>query len=138
MYIAKAAEFYGVTRTRQLFEKAFEILQGPDLIQMGLRFAKLERKLGEIDRARGIYQHLSQFCNPRLKENEEVFWNLWEKFEVYHGNEDTYSDYMRFKRTVELRYSIANPVATNNLVASTLIDEENEGEQDQAKAIEAN
>jgi len=70
----------------------------------------LERKLGEIDRARGIYMHLSQFCNPRLKENEERFWKIWEKFEVYHGNEDTYREYMKAKRTVELRYSVATPI----------------------------
>jgi hypothetical protein len=24
----------------------------------------MERKLGEIERARNIYEHLSQFCNP--------------------------------------------------------------------------
>jgi pre-mRNA-splicing factor SYF1 len=77
---------------------------------MGLRFAKMERKMGENERARGIYQHLSQFCNPRIRENEEQFWSIWEKFEVYHGNEDTYSDFMRTKRTVELRFSIAMPV----------------------------
>ncbi len=70
----------------------------------------MERKLGEINRARAIYQHLSQFCNPRVRENEEQFWSIWEKFEVYHGNEDTYSDYMRAKRTVELRFSVAMPV----------------------------
>ena len=71
LQLAKAAEFYGVTRTRQLFERAFDVLTGGDLIQMGLRFAKMERKLGELERARGIYQHLSQFCNPRMRENEE-------------------------------------------------------------------
>lgn len=70
----------------------------------------MERKLGEINRARAIYQHMSQFCNPRVRENEEQFWSIWEKFEVYHGNEDTYSDYMRAKRTVELRFSVAIPV----------------------------
>ncbi len=90
---------------------------------MGLRFAKLERKLGEIDRARGIYQHLSQFCNPKMKENEEGFWNLWEKFEVYHGNEDTYADYMRVKRTVELKYSISNPLPVQ-LQTSSIMDED--------------
>ena len=74
------------------------------------RFAKIERKLGEIERARGIYQHLSQFCNPRIRDNEEQFWSIWEKFEVYHGNEDTYADYMRTKRTVELRFSVAMPI----------------------------
>lgn len=28
LQIAKSAEFYGVSRTRQLFERAFEILKG--------------------------------------------------------------------------------------------------------------
>lgn len=43
---------------------------------------------------------------------EEQFWQIWEKFEVYHGNEDTYADFMRAKRTVELRYSVAMPIMT--------------------------
>jgi pre-mRNA-splicing factor SYF1 len=59
LYIAKAAEYFGVARTRQLFERGFEMLKGFDLLEIGLRFAKLERKLGEIDRARAIYIHLS-------------------------------------------------------------------------------
>jgi len=45
-----------------------------------------------------------------LPENDDVFWKIWEKFEVYHGNEDTYSDYLRIKRTVELRFSVIDPV----------------------------
>ena len=95
------------------------MLAGPDLIQMGLRFAKIERKLGEIDRARALYQHLSQFCNPRVRENEEQFWSIWEKFEVYHGNEDTYADYMRTKRTVELRFSVAMPIVAGGSMAAS-------------------
>jgi pre-mRNA-splicing factor SYF1 len=34
------------------------------MVNTGIRFAKLERKLGEIDRARAIYAHISQFSNP--------------------------------------------------------------------------
>lgn len=33
---------------------------------MCIRFAELERKLGEIDRARAIYAHCSQMCDPRV------------------------------------------------------------------------
>jgi len=29
LYLSKAAEFYGVGRTRQLFERAFEVFTGP-------------------------------------------------------------------------------------------------------------
>ena len=34
--------------------------------EIGVRFADLERKLGEIDRSRAIYSHLSQICDPRV------------------------------------------------------------------------
>jgi pre-mRNA-splicing factor SYF1 len=34
--------------------------------EMCLRFAEMETKLGEIDRARAIYAHCSQMCDPRV------------------------------------------------------------------------
>ena len=119
LYLAKATRFFGVTRSRQLFERAFTLLSGADLIQVGLRFAKLERKLGELERARNVYTHLSQFCNPLMIEEDEagasswsqVFWTIWEKFEIQHGDEDSYTDYARVKRSVELRFgSVAGAV----------------------------
>lgn len=33
---------------------------------MCLRFAELETKLGEIDRARAVYAHCSEVCDPRV------------------------------------------------------------------------
>jgi pre-mRNA-splicing factor SYF1 len=33
---------------------------------MCVRFAELERKLGEIDRARALYMHASQIADPRV------------------------------------------------------------------------
>ena len=62
--LAKTAKYHGLAKARELFERAFTLVSGADLIQVGLRFAKLERKLGEMDRARNIYAHLAQFCNP--------------------------------------------------------------------------
>ena len=32
-----------------------------------IRYADMERKLGEIDRARAIYVHCSQICDPKVK-----------------------------------------------------------------------
>jgi pre-mRNA-splicing factor SYF1 len=40
------------------------------LIEMGLRFAELERKFGEIDRARSIYTHICQFSDPRYDDQD--------------------------------------------------------------------
>ena len=36
------------------------------LREMCVRFADLERKLGEIDRARAVYMHASQMADPRV------------------------------------------------------------------------
>lgn len=66
-YIAKAATMFGVTSTREIYERAIEVLQDKDARVMCLRYAEMERKLGEIDRARAIYAHGSQFCDPRVR-----------------------------------------------------------------------
>ena len=65
IYLRKAAEIYGVTRTRQIYEKAIEILTEAESRTMCLRFAEMETKLGEVDRARAIFTHASQMCDPR-------------------------------------------------------------------------
>ena len=43
---------------------------------MCLLFARKEKILGEIDRARAIYVHASQFCNPA---KEKDFWEQWKR-----------------------------------------------------------
>ena len=58
LYMSKVASFLGVTKTRPIFEKAINELSRGSKITMGLRYFVLERKLGEIDRARQILLHL--------------------------------------------------------------------------------
>ena len=55
MYIAKAAEYFGVTKTRDIYEQAINALPQDRSTEMCQRYANLERKLGEVDRARAIY-----------------------------------------------------------------------------------
>ena len=69
---------------------------------MCIKFAEMERRLGEIDRARAIYGHASQFCDPRV---EQEFWKKWEAFEVQHGNEDTFKEMLRIKRSVQAQFN---------------------------------
>lgn len=47
-YLRKAAEIYGVTRTRQIYEKAIESLEDKQARDMCQRFAEMETKLGEV------------------------------------------------------------------------------------------
>ncbi|CAG7854030.1 Pre-mRNA-splicing factor SYF1 [Serendipita indica DSM 11827] len=123
IYIAKVTENFGLPATRSIFEKALEVLPDRQTAQMCLRFAAMERKLGEIDRARAIYAHASQFCDPRLFPE---FWSEWNQFEVETGSEDTFKEYLRIKRSVQSQYN----TEASFLAAHTL------GTQKDAKSIE--
>jgi len=116
IYIAKAAANYGLTATRPIYERALEVLPDRQTAKMCLRFAALERKLGEIDRARAIYAHASQFCDPRT--NPE-FWAEWHSFEIDTGSEDTFREMLRIKRSVQAQFNTeASYLAAQALAAS--------------------
>jgi pre-mRNA-splicing factor SYF1 len=96
-YITKSASNFGLTSTRPIYERAIAALPDNEAKDMCLKFAEMERRLGEIDRARAIFGHASQFADPRT---EGAFWKKWEEFEVAHGNEDTFKEMLRIKRSV--------------------------------------
>lgn len=100
-YITKSASNFGLTSTRAIYERAIAALPDQEARDMCVKFAEMERRLGEIDRARAIYGHASQFCDPRTT---PVFWSKWEAFEVQHGNEDTFKEMLRIKRSVQAQY----------------------------------
>ncbi|XP_023364738.1 pre-mRNA-splicing factor SYF1 isoform X2 [Otolemur garnettii] len=102
IYIKRAAEIYGVTHTRGIYQKAIEVLSDEHAREMCLRFADMECKLGEIDRARAIYSFCSQICDPRTT---GAFWQMWKDFEVRHGNEDTIKEMLRIRRSVQATYN---------------------------------
>ncbi|NXX16138.1 SYF1 factor, partial [Podargus strigoides] len=66
IYIRRAAELYGVTHTRPIYQRAIEVLGDDAARELCLRFADMECKLGEVDRARAIYTYCSQICDPRV------------------------------------------------------------------------
>ncbi|KAJ8956855.1 hypothetical protein NQ318_014270, partial [Aromia moschata] len=84
IYIKRAAEIYGIPKTRQIYEKAIGVLPEDKTREMCVRFADMETKLGEIDRARAIYAHCSQICDPRVT-NE--FWQIWKEFEAMYNTQ---------------------------------------------------
>ncbi|KZT41990.1 protein prenylyltransferase [Sistotremastrum suecicum HHB10207 ss-3] len=117
IYIAKVAANSGLPATRPIYERAIEVLPNRQTAQMCLRFAQLERKLGEIDRARAIYAHASQFCDPRV---EPKFWSEWNAFEIETGSEDTFREYLRIKRSVQASFNTeASYIAAQTVAART-------------------
>ncbi|KAG9257562.1 uncharacterized protein F5Z01DRAFT_671157 [Emericellopsis atlantica] len=101
-YITKSASNFGLPSTRPIYERAIGVLPDNEAKEMCLKFAEMEKRLGEIDRARAIFGHASQFCDPRTSPE---FWTKWEQFEVQHGNEDTYKEMLRIKRSVQAQYN---------------------------------
>ena len=88
-YAAKASANYGLAATRPIYEAGIEALPDRQTALLCLRFAAMERKLGENERARAIYAHASQFCNPKT---QPEFWKTWNTFEIEAGTEDTFRE----------------------------------------------
>lgn len=55
-----------MTKTRPIFQAAIERLPEDRSREFSIRFAQIERNLGEIDRARVIYAHCAEICDPRV------------------------------------------------------------------------
>ena len=110
LYILKVIQFYGITKTRIIYEKAITTLDDTNCRKICLDYSENELKLGEIDRARAIIIHGSQTADPRSNDNL-YYWNYWKNFEEKYGNEETFRDMLKFQRAVEGYYS----QVTNNL-----------------------
>lgn len=66
-----------------------QVLSDEHAREMCLRFADMECKLGEIDRARAIYSFCSQICDPRVgcaqcREGEGGQWGCCMKKHLAH------------------------------------------------------
>lgn len=106
LYIQKAQKYFGVAKVREVYQRGIDKLPDASVVPLCLNFATLEIKLGEIDRARAIYTHASQFADPR--KHEDSFWKLWHDFEVAHGSELTFLEMLRIKRSVVAQYAHVN------------------------------
>merc|ERR1712190_3804 len=135
IYLRKGAEIYGVTRTRQIYEKAIELLEDSEARIMSQRFAELETKLGEIDRARAIFSHCSQMSDPR---SAPEFWQAWKDFEVKHGNEDTLREMLRIKRSVKHTYNTQVNMMSAQMLSGAIQNSAPPpaGKQDEMKMLE--
>jgi pre-mRNA-splicing factor SYF1 len=110
------AEGFGVTSTREVYEKAISALADSEAKNICMDYAEMERKLGEIDRARAIYAYAGQFCDPNV---HHEFWKKWHDFEISHGNEDTFREMLRIKRTVQANFNLQVNNVMINMVKAT-------------------
>ncbi|OAY75964.1 pre-mRNA-splicing factor SYF1-like [Ananas comosus] len=94
------AESLGFKEVRKIYEQAIEAgLPDSDLKSLCMRLADREASLGEIARARRLYTYTSEYADLQSDSN---FWKMWSEFEIMHGNDDTFREMLRIKRTVSL------------------------------------
>lgn len=101
-YIERTIENFGLAATRPIFERAVNALPEVAAKDMCLEFINVEEKLGEIDRARALFAYGSQFADPRVSPE---YWQKWDEFEIKYGNEDTYKEKLRIKRSVTAQFN---------------------------------
>lgn len=102
LYARKVSKFFGAVKARPVYERAIkELDEDEDAKRMCLHLVDLETQLGEIDRARALLAHGAQFAPE-----DAAYWDAWRQFEVGHGNEDTFRDMLRIKRSVETAHNV--------------------------------
>ncbi|KAH9260449.1 hypothetical protein BASA81_001619 [Batrachochytrium salamandrivorans] len=96
--------FFGSQSVRPIFDQAMRDaeLNDEQVVAVCIHFSHAEQRLGELDRARAIYKHGAFFQDPALHQS---LWDAWNSFEVLFGNEDTFREMLRVKRTVQVHYS---------------------------------
>jgi len=106
VYLARASELFGIGKVREVYESAFEDedLPASDLRTLMLRYSALEQRLGEHDRARAILAQTSDLADPKAAESAG-FWSEWNAFEVKYGNEESFREMLRIKRSVAAKYA---------------------------------
>jgi pre-mRNA-splicing factor SYF1 len=105
LYIAKAIQYIGITSARPIYERAISALEDGPAACICLEYAKMETGLREIDRARTVLLYGAQLADPR---RDPDYWNAWHEFEVSHGNEETFREMLRVKRSVQAAFSTVN------------------------------
>lgn len=105
LYIAKATQYLGITSARPIYERAISALEDGPASQICLEYAKMETGLREIDRARTVLTYGAQMADPR---RDPDYWAAWHEFEVSHGNEETFREMLRVKRSVQAAFSTVN------------------------------
>ena len=105
LFIAKTIQYMGVPATRDIYQEAVTSLPDRPAAQMCLDFAKMETSIHEVDRARAVLAYGAQLADPR---RFPEYWSRWHEFEVAHGNEETFREMLRIKRSVQAAFSTVN------------------------------
>ncbi|SOV80794.1 pre-mRNA-splicing factor SYF1, putative [Plasmodium reichenowi] len=97
IFISKVSRAYGIQKAREAFEEAIQTLSDDSARQLCMIYIDMEYKLNEYERVRALYIYTAQYTNPLLYMD---FYKDWREFEALHGNENTFREMIRIKRSV--------------------------------------
>lgn len=101
--IVRTTTLCGATAARIVYEEALRALTDmEDVAEFASRYAALEMRLGEVDRARAIFQITCSAVDTTSGGACATFWNAWRDLEIQSGTDDSLRDMMRRRRWVEL------------------------------------
>jgi len=118
-------------RARSIYESAIKVLRGGEATEICLKWAEIEQRLGDINRAWSIYVYASSICDLRTSPQ---LWTKWEAFEIRYGGEYSLNKMLGIKRMVEAKYNDVNSIASG--CAGSGSDEEVGSERDDAMEAE--
>lgn len=122
LFIAKTTKYLGITATREIYQDAVDNLKDKDAARICVDFAKMETTLQEYERARAVYTYGAQMADPRRLPE---YYKAWHEFEIDNGNEETFREMLRVKRSVEAAFSTINYNAKGlNEAVENLTDEQ--------------
>ena len=122
LFIAKTTKYLGVTATREIYQDAIDNLKDKDAARICIDFAKMETSLQEYERARAIFTYGAQMADPRRLPE---YYKSWHEFEIDNGNEETFREMLRVKRSSEAAFSTVNYNAQGlNETVENLTDEQ--------------
>lgn len=98
MLLERVAQHSGLLATREIYEEAIKSVPAAQSIDFALKYAAMEEQLGEVQRARALYLHMAPQCDARVF---GVFWERWGEFEARCGDEQTFREMLRVKRSVQ-------------------------------------
>lgn len=106
VWVSTACRLYGAAKTREVYKFAVDLYgkKGENIkcAEWCIRFAKLETKLTEYDRARSIYIHGTQYADPSIFKD---YWDEYENFEKSHGTKENYKEMLSQKNLAAARFN---------------------------------
>lgn len=123
MLAESTAKQEGLLACRPVYEEAIKSVDPVASVDFSLKYAQLEEELGEVARARVLYLHAAPLCDPRTF---VPFWDAWKEFEVRCGDEATFREMLRVKRSVLATFTERLPYvkATTTAPAASVDDVE--------------